>query len=208
MFARQLCIGVPKMRNSRPCRRRCAATDSPYGPAPTTAISGVMETDMRRPSVQSGRCAPWCSVGPRAASRERSAVAERLQDPGGGRPKPGRGRVGAWPVRREVRRELWRDSHRSGAFLTPELPLWPGRRRAGEHDGGGIAVGRSRRRIASTTRRARGLATAPGRTAARRPARERINTAAGQACSSVRNSPDRTRGGGIGMTAQPDQAKH
>jgi hypothetical protein len=66
-------------------------------------------------------------IWPRAASRERSAVAERLQDPGGGRPKPGRGRVGGLgQCVPEVRRELWRDSTVRVPFLTPDSPLWPG----------------------------------------------------------------------------------
>src|SRR5579859_1817869 len=39
MRYRQLCMGMPKMRNGVPCALRCAASDSPYGPAPMIATS-------------------------------------------------------------------------------------------------------------------------------------------------------------------------
>src|SRR6266566_3186824 len=38
MCASQLSMGRPKMRNGIPRWRKCAAIESPYGPAPTTAI--------------------------------------------------------------------------------------------------------------------------------------------------------------------------
>src|SRR4029077_17643960 len=43
MCANQLSIGRPKMRNGIPLRRRCAATESPYGPAPMIAVLSMPE---------------------------------------------------------------------------------------------------------------------------------------------------------------------
>src|SRR5580704_11499288 len=39
----QLSMGRPKIRNGTPLRRRCAATDSPYGPAPMIAVLSMSE---------------------------------------------------------------------------------------------------------------------------------------------------------------------
>src|SRR5579872_4289211 len=39
--ASQLSIVRPNMRNGIPRRRKCAAMESPYGPAPTMAISNM-----------------------------------------------------------------------------------------------------------------------------------------------------------------------
>ena len=42
MCASQLSIGRPKMRNGMPLRRKCAAIDSPYGPAPIIAVFSII----------------------------------------------------------------------------------------------------------------------------------------------------------------------
>src|ERR1700728_5388083 len=42
MCASQLSMGRPKMRNGMPRRRKCAAIDSPYGPAPTIAVFSIV----------------------------------------------------------------------------------------------------------------------------------------------------------------------
>src|SRR5476651_2187652 len=39
IFPAHRCMGWPKMRKLMPAARRCAAADSPYGPAPTMATS-------------------------------------------------------------------------------------------------------------------------------------------------------------------------
>src|SRR5271166_4830006 len=41
MCASQLSIGRPKMRNGMPLRRKCAAIESPYGPAPMMAVFNI-----------------------------------------------------------------------------------------------------------------------------------------------------------------------
>src|SRR5690348_14500540 len=42
MLSRQLSMGSPKIRNGTPSARRCAAMDSPYGPAPITATGNSL----------------------------------------------------------------------------------------------------------------------------------------------------------------------
>src|SRR5271154_6273844 len=46
MCARQLSIGRPKIRNGMPLRRKCAATESPYGPAPMIAVLSMPEQSL------------------------------------------------------------------------------------------------------------------------------------------------------------------
>src|SRR5580700_3632125 len=41
MCASQLSMGRPKMRNGMPRPRKCAAMESPYGPAPTMTFSNM-----------------------------------------------------------------------------------------------------------------------------------------------------------------------
>src|SRR5277367_2873930 len=46
MCASQLSMGRPKIRNGMPLRRKCAATESPYGPAPMIAVLSMPEQSL------------------------------------------------------------------------------------------------------------------------------------------------------------------
>src|SRR5580704_386322 len=48
MCASQLSIGRPKTRKGIPLRRKCAATESPYGPAPMIAVLSMREKMLPR----------------------------------------------------------------------------------------------------------------------------------------------------------------
>jgi hypothetical protein len=201
---------------SDPCESR--SCDAVAGTSPGCLLgsrywgwTGCRRTaDMRRPSVAIRAVRPWCSVGQRAASRERSAVAERLQDPGGGRPKPGVAGSAA------LASASWRCGGSCGAtapFGCPSSPrIHPcgrGRRRAGEQDGGGTAAGRE-----PTTDRLHDLGARESRGGACAHSSvspsSRAHQYGGWSRHAARFETCQTLpgGGGIGMTAQPDQTKH
>src|SRR5690348_2444844 len=78
MWSRHPAIGSPKTRASTPRARRCAATESPNGPAPTTATSasrGAIAVPRTRPRVPYG--------APQAAQREDAVRREPA-----GKPRP------------------------------------------------------------------------------------------------------------------------
>jgi hypothetical protein len=54
MCANQLSIGRPKMRKGMPRRRKCAAIESPYGPAPIIAVFRIVLK--KRPSSGEKYC--------------------------------------------------------------------------------------------------------------------------------------------------------
>src|SRR5439155_25692428 len=65
----QLSIGRPKARHAIPRWRKCAATDSPYGPAPM--IAAPKKLDLLLLNVETSRTGPGEAVFSRVPNRNR-----------------------------------------------------------------------------------------------------------------------------------------